>query len=123
LRRLLGGQRTPAVPGGFHARLMAKAREAATRRGRDGLLGRLRWMPDAPAPLRATALVGVVLAAAIGVFIGRDMWRLENPPPAEQARTEGSDPVSIYRIDYFGEAPGDSLAGAYVSLLSGGDGR
>ncbi len=45
---------------------------------------------------------------------------MENPPPAGQARLAAADPVSIYRVDYLGEAPDGSLAGAYLSLMSGG---
>jgi len=124
LRAVLGGAWTPELPAGFHARLMARAAERAARPGWTGwLLGGLGWRSAMPAPLRVGAVGAVLVALCAGVLIGRDMWRLEKPAPAEQARLAAADPVSIYRIDYFGEAPDGSLAGAYLSLMSRGGGR
>jgi anti-sigma factor (TIGR02949 family) len=123
LRALLGREQTRPVPAGFHARLMARAREQTAEPNWSGLPARLGWTSAMPAPLRAAAVGAVVLAIGVGLFIGRDIAQPVNPTRAAQARPAVADPVSIYRIDYFGEAPEDSLAGAYVSLLSGGERR
>jgi anti-sigma factor RsiW len=124
LRAVLGDARTPDLPAGFHARLMARAGERASRRGWTGwLLRGFSRGPTMPAPRRAAAVGAVVMALGAGALIGRDMWRLEKPSSAEQAQLAAADPVRIYRIDYLGEAPEGSLAGAYVSLLSGGGER
>jgi anti-sigma factor (TIGR02949 family) len=120
LRAVLRGVQAPELPAGFHARLMARAAEQSAGPVSAGLLGRLRWLPSMPVPLRVGAVGAVIVAVGTGVLIGRDMWQLKEPSPSQQARLAAVDPVSIYRIDYLGEAPDGSLAGAYLSLMSGG---
>jgi anti-sigma factor RsiW len=119
LRAVLGDARAPGLPAGFHACLMARASERAARpRWVGRLLRGFGWRSTMSARLRTATVGAVVVALGAGALIGRDMWRFERP--AEQARLAVADPVRIYRIDYLGEAPSGSLAGAYVSLLSGG---
>jgi anti-sigma factor RsiW len=120
LRAVVGGAHAPDVPAGFHARLMAQAARQAAQQTWQGRLARVLGMGATPAPLRAAALVAVAMALGTGVLVGREICQPGTPSPAEQARLAAADPVRIYRIDCFGEAPDDSLAGAYVALLSGG---
>ncbi len=123
MKAVVRGVRASELPAGFHARLMSRAAEQSAEPAPGGLLGRLRCMPSMPMPLRAGAVGAVLVAVGAGVLIGRDMWRMENRPPAGQAQLVAADPVSIYRVDYLGEAPDGSLAGAYLSLTSGGGGK
>jgi anti-sigma factor RsiW len=119
LRGTLREKMTPPLPESFHARLMARAREhAGERRWSDRILRPFGWIPAMPVGLRAAAVAGVVVALGLGMLIGRDMWRVQELREAQPAQLAEDDPVRIYRVDYLTEAPGDSLAGAYVSLVS-----
>jgi hypothetical protein len=76
-----------------------------------------------PAGLRVAAAAAVVVALGLGMLIGRDMWRGQEPPELQPAQVAEADPVRLYRVDYLAEAPDGSLAGAYVSLVSTGGGE
>ena len=119
LHRTLHDKATPPLPDGFHARLMARAREQAEERswGKRILrpFGRAAAMP---AGMRVAIAAAVMVAFGIGVVIGLDMWGGQEPRKAQAAKMAKADPVRTYRIDYLAEAPDGSLAGAYVSLVS-----
>ena len=124
LRKTLGENMTPPLPGGFHAQVMARAREhAGERRWSERILSPFGWGPAMPVGLRAAAAAAVIVALGIGMLIGRDMWRIEQPQEPRPAQVAEADPVRLYRIDYLAEAPEGSMAGAYVSLVSTGQGE
>ncbi len=121
LRIALGQKATPPVPEGFHARLMARARQRAEQRSwRERILRPFGWQPAVPAGLRVAAAAAVILALGIGALIGRDMWRGPKASEAQPGQVAEAELVRTYRIDYLAEAPEGSLAGAYVSLVSAG---
>lgn len=124
LHETLGRRASPPLPESFHARLMARAREhAGERRWSERILRPFGRIVAMPAGLRAAVAAGVIVALGIGALIGRDMWRGQKPPEPQPAQIAAADPVRTYRVDYFSEAPRDSLAGAYVSLVSAGGGE
>ena len=76
-----------------------------------------------PVGLRAAAAAGVIVALGLGMLIGRDMWHAGEPWEASQAQVAEADPVRLYRLDYLGDTPEGSMTGAYVSLVSTGQGE
>jgi anti-sigma factor RsiW len=124
LHTTVGEKMTPPLPVGFHGRLMARAREQAEKRSwTERIVRPVGWRPAMPARLRVAAAAAVVVALGLGMLIGRDMWRGQEPPEPQAAQVAEADPVRLYRVDYLAEAPDGSLAGAYVSLVSTGGGE
>ena len=124
MRAVLRREMAPPVPDGFHARLMARAREhAGRRRWSERILRPFGWRPAMPVGLRAAAAAGVIVALGLGMLIGRDMWHAGEPWEASQAQVAEADPVRLYRLDYLGDTPEGSMTGAYVSLVSTGQGE
>ena len=76
-----------------------------------------------PVGLPAAVAAGVIVALGVGILIGRDMWRVQEPQEAQPAQVAGTDPVRLYRLDYLGDTPEGSMTGAYVSLVSTGQGE
>ncbi|MFO7957977.1 MAG: zf-HC2 domain-containing protein [Candidatus Brocadiia bacterium] len=121
LHRALGEKTAPPLPAGFHARLMARAREHRAKRSWvERILRPFDWRPAMPAGLRLAAVAAVLVALGLGGLIGRDMWRGQEPLETQAGQIAQADPVRLYRMDYLAEAPDGSLAGAYVSLVSAG---
>ena len=107
------------VPDGFSARLMERAhqRQAEPRKSRI-----LTWRPvlfwrEMPAATRVAAAAMLVLAIGMGALMARDLSR--GPKPARIAAVEMND---VYALDYLSEAPGGSLADAYLTLASAANG-
>ena len=124
MRAVLGREMAPSVPDGFHARLMARAREQVESRRRSRrILRPFVWRPAMPVGLPAAVAAGVIVALGVGILIGRDMWRVQEPQEAQPAQVAGTDPVRLYRLDYLGDTPEGSMTGAYVSLVSTGQGE
>lgn len=124
LHRAVGDKTTPPLPAGFHARLMARARQHRAKRSWiERILHPFGWGTAMPAGLRLATAAAVAVALALGILIGRDMWRGQTPQETRAARITEADPVHLYRMDYLAETPDGSLAGAYVSLVSTGRGE
>jgi len=111
----------PPVPAGLTARVMAAAR---TRRVVKATAdwSPLQWWRMTPAPMHAAAAVVFVIGLTVGLSMGWTILpagkRIAGPQAAMQA-----DPLDSYNLDYFSDAPNDSLAGVYVALVSGRDGE
>lgn len=123
LHTVLGRKGTPPLPEGFHDRLMGRAEEHMHNRGS---VHKILWLfggsPTVSAGVRAAAAAGVVVALAVGILIGQEMWRARGEPQEGPAQLATADPVEVYRADYLAEIPRSSLAGAYVSLASAKEG-
>lgn len=109
----------PPVPEGFSSRLMAKARERlAVRQPPEMSLpwSIRRWWTSVSFPMRAEAAAMLAASLLIGVFMGQQTWYSVHPSTPQQAIQ--ADPLAAYAFDYLSDAPGDSLAGAYLSLTA-----
>ena len=118
LEELLVSAPSPPVPEGFAKRVVERARRGAVpdsanvsarrqlrnRRGR-----RVRIALGT-----AAALAGGLL---LGGYLGAQTWDSAPPAAIEQA-----DPLAGSGLEQFVEPGGDSLAQAYLTLTSGGDG-
>ena len=120
LSSLLESMPVPPVPDGFSARLMERAheRQAEPRKSRI-----LSWRPvlfwrGMPATMRVAAAAMLVLAIGLGALMGRDLSSGAPKPPSLAA----ADPNAVYGFDYLSEAPGGSLADAYLTLASAANG-
>jgi len=121
LSSLLESMSVPPVPDGFAARLMQRAheRQAEPRKSRS-----LAWRPvlfwrEMPTAMRVAAAAMLALAIGLGALMARDLS--SGPKPAGIA---AADPNAVYRVDYLSDAPGGSLADAYLTLASAAnDGR
>ena len=118
LRWLDGPSPVPAVPDGFAERLMAQARlqsgVSPAERPRAAILPWLRG----PAIMRLAAAAMIVLGLGLGAWMGSDLSR-----QAPRAAPAQADPLVAYNLDYFADAPADSLVGAYLALSSGVNGN
>jgi len=107
----------PPVPEGFHWRLMARAAQNSEQSRRRPVVVRL-WSSFSPA-MRLAAAAMLVLGIGLGGLIGWDLSRATAKPPQGVA---ASDPNAVYGFDYLSEAPGGSLADAYLTLASAANG-
>ena len=119
LSSLLEGIPSPPVPDGFSERLMARAYQRQAERRRSRILS---WRPvlfwrGMPATMRVAAAATLVLAIGLGALMARDLS--SGPKPAGITAVEMND---VYALDYLSEAPGGSLADAYLTLASAANG-
>jgi predicted anti-sigma-YlaC factor YlaD len=108
----------PAIPQGFRKRVLAMAgeRQSACRPVPESIRW-LDWMrPSASVGKKVVQTAVLACGAVAGILMGQQTWRsahLFNPQQTAQA-----DPTAIYELDYLTDAPGDSLAGTYLTLIS-----
>lgn len=118
LKTLLASADMPPVPEGFVADVVARARResqpvpepiAAVRRDR-----KWPWRGVGIAVRTAAALAAGLL---VGALLGFDTWE-----GGQSAAVGAADPLSGSGLAQFVEPGGDSLAEAYLGLLSGREG-
>ncbi|MCK4283398.1 MAG: zf-HC2 domain-containing protein [Candidatus Brocadiae bacterium] len=116
VRAVLRQCMAPPVPQGFYEQVMARARErrrlapvwlTASQRG---------WR--VPVIWRAAMAAGLIVGLAIGALTATDLRQLGVQETLLAAKAGEPDATNVYRLDYFASAPTDSLAGAFVSLVS-----
>ena len=61
---------------------------------------------------------GLIVGLAIGMLMATDLRRQAVQETLLTAEAGGPDATSVYKLDYFAEAPTGSLARAFVSLVS-----
>jgi len=103
----------PDVPTGFAQRVIARA---ARRREQRPFVAPFR-KSFSPA-MRVAAAAMVTLGLGVGVLMGLDLVRA----PATPTDVPAADPHVVYGFDYLSDAPGGSLADAYITLASTNDG-
>ena len=109
----------PPVPAGLSARVMEAAR--ARQRARTAAdWNPFKWWRMTAAPLHAAVAIALAIGLTAGFYIGWTMLPGQDRAAPIQASTE-ADPLDLLNIDYLGDAPDDSLAGAYVALAAGRD--
>ena len=113
LAGILSAARTPPVPSGFTARVLATARQRQEAE-RIGAWSLLRWWRLTSAPMHAAAAAVLVMGLTVGLTMG---WTTAPSAPRTSAAA-GGDPLGTYRLDYLGDAPEESLAGTYLTLVS-----
>lgn len=113
LAGILAGIRTPPLPGGLAARVLAAAR----RRQESEFALTWNWAQHwrmASAPMRAAAAAVLAVGLGVGAMMG---WTAASMPGRSQA-TGQADPIDTYQIESLGEAPEGSLASSYLTLVS-----
>jgi anti-sigma factor RsiW len=106
---------SPSIPEGFSERLLVVARERqATQRPVPESIWRMRWLRSSTSlgmkAAQTAVLVGGVL---IGVLMGQQTWR-----SAHTANRPQTTQADVYELGYLTNAPGDSLAGTYLTLMA-----
>ena len=101
------------VPSGFAERAVARA---ARRREQRPLVAPF-WQSFTPA-MRVAAAAMLMLGLGLGALMGMDLLR-GSPTPSDVA---AADPAAVYGLDYLSDAPGGSLADAYITLASTNNG-
>jgi len=75
-------------------------------------------------PITQFAAAGVlVIGLAIGVLMGRDTWQSPGVRSVGMSQMVQVEPTTIYNLDYLTEAPKESLADAYLTLVSATNGK
>ncbi|MFW6107497.1 MAG: anti-sigma factor family protein [bacterium] len=120
LAALLRGVPAPPVPDGFRARLMVAARERLSARERPvtAPASPWRWWRSASVPMRLAAAAVLVLGLSLGALMGLDAARSASPGPSAGVQVAQADPTAVYNLDALADAPGGSLAEAYLTLAS-----
>jgi hypothetical protein len=115
---LTSASELPSVPHGFAERLIlaGRARQAA-QRPMPASLWRLHWLRPSVSVGRSAAQTAVLAGGLLlGVLMGQQSWRSTHS--ANPRQTTQADPVAVYELDYLTNAPGDSLAGTYLTLMA-----
>ncbi|MBT3287871.1 MAG: hypothetical protein HN380_11045 [Victivallales bacterium] len=99
----------PDVPSGFAERVMARAQRRTHTRP---VIVRL-WHSFSSA--RRSAAAAVLM---LGIGLGALMARSPSTDAPEPSGLAAADPNEVYGLDYLSEAPGGSLADAYLTLAS-----
>lgn len=110
---VLSAARTPPVPSGFTARVLAAARRRQEAQ-RIGAWSLLRWWRLTSAPMHAAAAAVLVMGLTVGLTMG---WTTA-PSAGRMAPAAWDDPFEAYQLDSLSEAPRGSLAGSYLTLVS-----
>jgi len=116
LVRLLQEVRTPPVPDGFAASVLARAKLRLP--GQEvGNNGRpLRWWRGLSVPMRVAASLALVSGLAAGAIMGRDAGRGSPPAPIQNSAMASTGADAVYRLNALTEAPDGSLSQVYLAL-------
>jgi anti-sigma factor RsiW len=108
----------PAMPQGFGDRVLEMARQRqAAQRPVPGSIWRIGWLRSSGSAGKIAAQTAVLAGGVLlGVFMGHQTW--QSAYPTNQRQATQSDPVAVYELDYLTDAPGDSLAGSYLTLMA-----
>ena len=119
----LAQAKTPPVPTGLAARVMAAARGRQLAIATAGW-NPVRWWRRVSMPMHAAAAAVLVVGLAAGLVMGWTAPPATIQAPTTKAATQG-DALTAYNTDYLGDAPAGSLADSYLALVSGhnGEGR
>jgi len=109
----------PPVPPDLTSRILAAARDRNCRE-QTSSWGPLSWWRLAPASMQAAAVGVLVVGLSLGFVLGKSSATSAAP---EATIDSQPDPLEVYQLDYFGEAPSGSLADGYLALISAEDER
>jgi len=102
----------PDVPNGFAERLLARVH----RRTKPRPVVLQLWQSFSPA-MRVAAAAVLMLGVGLGALMARSL-SIDEPTPASLAATDLNEVYGVYHLS---EAPGGSLADAYLTLASTGN--
>jgi transposase InsO family protein len=117
LAAVMAGTRTPPIPSGFAARVMAAARQRQLA-GPGAAWNPWRWWRLTTVPIRAAACAVFVVGVVVGLVLG---WRV-SPSAGPARRVVQGDPLEAYQLDFLSGAPEGSLARSYLTLVSTANG-
>lgn len=103
----------PDLPAGFAERVIVRAERRLEERPAVVPF----WKSFSPA-MRIAAAAVLMLGIGLGALMARSLSTGASPPSS----LGEADPSEVYGIDYLTEAPGGSLADAYLTLASTGNG-
>jgi anti-sigma factor RsiW len=103
----------PKVPSGFAERVVARASQHRGQRP-----GVVSFFKSVTPPMRVAAAATLVLGLGLGALMGLDLVGGRGTLPDSAA----AEPDAVYSFDYFSDAPGGSLADAYMTLASANHG-
>jgi len=114
LAAVLGQVRTPPVPTGFAARLMATGRNREIPMTAAGWTP-VPWWRQLSMPMRAAAAAMLIVGLGLGLVMGRAATL---SPVRATPVTAQADALDTYNLDYLSEAPAGSLADSYLTLVA-----
>lgn len=106
----------PPVPPDLTSRILAAARDRNCRE-QTSSWNPLSWWRLAPVSMQAAAVGILVVGLGLGFALGKS-----TAESVTAGATIGpqADPLEVYQLDYFGDAPSGSLADAYLVLITTG---
>ena len=104
----------PEVPDGFANRVIARAEQHYNLN-----LAVLQFRQSFSPALRVAAAVTLILGLGIGGLMSLNLTEA----PTKQSKPEKQEIMRTYGLDYFTETPEGSLADAYLTLASTGNGK
>ncbi len=107
----------PVVPPDMADITMAAARRHMRRKQRTSW-SLLSWWRLAPVYMQAAAVGVLVIGLGLGFVLGKSTAKSTEP---EATITSQANPLEVYRLDYFGDAPSGSLTDAYLALIITGN--
>ena len=110
---VLAAAKMPPIPVGFSARVLAMARQRRNAEVAE-TWNLMHWWRLTSAPMHAAAAAALVIGLAVGLLMGQ----ASAPLPSHSVGQKQPDPADAYPLDYFGAAPGDSLAANYFALAA-----
>ena len=108
---------SPTVPSNLTTSIMAAAHKRL-RHQQSAYWNPLSWWRLAPVSMQAAAVGVLVIGLGLGFVLGNSTAKSTE---SETAIASQEDPLEVYQLDYFGDAPSGSLADAYLDLIATGN--
>ncbi len=108
---------SPTVPSNLTTSIMAAAHKRL-RHQQPAYWNPLSWWRLAPVSMQAAAVGVLVIGLGLGFVLGNSTVKSTEP---EATIASQEDPLEVYQLDYFGDAPSGSLVDAYLDLIATGN--
>ncbi len=109
---------SPTVPSNLTTSIMAAAR-VRMRHQQPAFWNPLSWWRLAPLSMQAAAVGVLIVGLSLGFTLGKSTAKSTEPKATIASQ---ADPLEVYRLDYFGDAPSGSLADSYLALIMASNG-
>ncbi len=107
----------PPAPSNLTDKIMAAAQDRFVQEP-STFWNPVAWLRLASVPMQAAAAGVLVVGLSLGFTLGKSI--AESPEPQATAGSQ-ADPLEIYQLNFFNDAPSGSLADSYLALITTGN--